>query len=74
MRIGSLFSGYGGLDMAVEAVTGARPEWFCEWDDAPSRVLSYHWPHVTNYRDVTAVDWEALPPVDIITVLWEPGA
>lgn len=65
--IGSMFSGYGGLDLAVEAVTGATPAWFCEWDDPPSRILDHHWPHVTNHRDVTTVDWDALPPVDIIT-------
>ena len=68
MRIGSLFSGYGGLDMAVEAVfPDARPAWFCEWDDAPSRILAHHWPDVPNLRDVTAVDWSAVEPVDIIT-------
>lgn len=27
LKIGSLFSGYGGLDMAVESVTGARTAW-----------------------------------------------
>ena len=68
MRIGSLFSGMGGLDMAVESVfPGARPVWFCEWDDAPSRILAHHWPDVPNLRDVTAVDWSAVEPVDIIT-------
>jgi len=68
MRIGSLFSGYGGLDMAVEDVfPGAVPAWFCEWDDAPSRILAHHWPDVPNLRDVTAVDWSQVEPVDIIT-------
>ena len=68
MRIGSLFSGYGGLDLAVEQVfPGAVPAWFCEWDDAPSRILAHHWPDVPNYRDVSAVDWDAVKPVDIIT-------
>src|SRR5699024_12825989 len=61
MRIGSLFSGYGGLDMAVEAVVpGAAPAWFCEWDDAPSKVLAHHWPDVPNLSDVTLIDWEEL--------------
>lgn len=67
MKIGSLFSGYGGLDRAVEAVTGAQPAWFCEWDDAPSRVLAHHWPGVPNHRDVTTIDWREIEPVDIIT-------
>ena len=68
MRIGSLFSGTGALDMAVEAVfPGAAPAWFCEWDDAPSKVLAHHWPDVPNLRDVTVVDWSQVEPVDIIT-------
>ena len=67
LTIGSLFSGYGGLDMAVEQVTGARPAWFVEFDEAPSKILAHHWPDVPNHGDVTAVDWAAMPPVDIIT-------
>ena len=68
MKIGSLFSGTGALDMAVEQVfPNARPAWFCEWDDAPSKVLAHHWPDVPNLRDVTAVDWSQVEPVDIIT-------
>lgn len=62
-----MFSGYGGLDMAVEAVTGAQPAWFCEWEDAPSKVLAHHWPTVPNFRDVTQVDWGQVPRVDILT-------
>lgn len=67
MKIGSLFSGTGALDMAVEQVTGATPAWFCEWDEAPSKILSHHWPQVPNYRDVTQIDWSEVEPVDIIT-------
>lgn len=67
LTIGSMFSGMGGLDMAVEAVTGATPAWFCEWEDAPSRVLAHHWPHVPNHRDVTQIDWATMPRVDILT-------
>lgn len=67
LTIGSLFSGYGGLDLAVEAVTGARPAWFVEFDEAPAKILAHHWPDVPNYGDVTKVDWSAMPKVDIIT-------
>src|SRR5699024_12141921 len=68
MRIGSLFAGTGGLDMAVESVfPGALTAWFCEWDEAPSRILAHHLPDVPNLRDVTAVDWSQVEPVDIIT-------
>ncbi|AYR02558.1 DNA methylase [Gordonia phage Bibwit] len=67
MKVGSLFSGYGGLDLAVEAAFGAEPAWFVEFDDAPSRILAHHWPHVPNYGDVTAIDWTQVEPVDVLT-------
>lgn len=67
MKIGSLFSGYGGLDLAAEKLFGAEVAWFCEWEKAPSRVLAKHYPNVPNFRDVTKVDWETVPAVDILT-------
>lgn len=67
MRIGSLFTGAGGLDMAVEQVTGATPAWFVEFDPNPSKVLARHWPDVPNFGDVTAVNWAQVDPVDILT-------
>jgi len=67
MRIGSLFSGYAGLDMAVAAHYDATVAWHVEFDKAPSKVLAHHWPDVPNHGDVTAVDWSQVEPVDIIT-------
>jgi DNA (cytosine-5)-methyltransferase 1 len=67
MKIGSLFSGYGGLDLAVMNVTGAQVAWHCEWDDAPSKILEKHFPNVPNYRDVSQVDFTKVEPVDILT-------
>lgn len=67
VRIGSLFTGAGGLDMAVEQVTGASPAWFVEFDPNPSKVLARHWPDVPNFGDVTAVNWAQVDPVDILT-------
>lgn len=66
MKIGSLFSGYGGLDLAVEAIFNAQPAWFCEYDEAPSKVLAHHWPDVPNLRDVTQINWAQVEPVDIL--------
>jgi DNA (cytosine-5)-methyltransferase 1 len=65
--IGSLCSGYGGLDVAVEQFFDAEPAWFAEYDDAPSRILAHHWPDVPNYGDMTAIDWATVPKVDIVT-------
>ena len=66
LRLGSMFAGYGGLDLAIESVFGARTVWQAEWEDAPSAVLARHWPGVPNLRDVTTVDWAQVEPVDII--------
>ena len=67
MKIGSLFSGYGGLDLAVRNVTGAEVAWHCEWEDAPSKILDAHFPGVPNYKDVSKVDFTQVEPVDILT-------
>ena len=67
MKIGSLFSGYGGLDLAVMNVTGAEVAWHCEWEDAPSAILDKHFPGVPNFKDVSKVDFTKVEPVDILT-------
>jgi DNA (cytosine-5)-methyltransferase 1 len=67
MKIGSLFSGYGGLDIAVISVTGAEVAWHCEWDEAPSKILEKHWANVPNYKDVSKVDFTKVEPIDILT-------
>ena len=66
MRIGSLCSGYGGLDLAAEHVFGATTVWHAEYEAAPSAILAAHW-DVPNHHDITAIDWQAVEPVDIIT-------
>jgi HNH endonuclease/C-5 cytosine-specific DNA methylase len=60
MRIGSLFSGAGGLDMAVEAAFGGTTVWHAEIDTAASKVLAHHWPGVPNLGSVTEIDWANL--------------
>jgi DNA (cytosine-5)-methyltransferase 1 len=67
MKIGSLFSGYGGLDIAVAEHYNAEVAWHCEWDDAPSKILAKHYPNVPNYRDVSQVDFTQVEPIDILT-------
>jgi len=67
LRVGSLFSGYGGLDLAVLNVLDAEMAWHCEWEDAPSAILAKHFPDVPNYRDVSKVDFTQVEKVDILT-------
>ena len=66
MKIGSLFSGVGGLDLGVMEALGGTVAWHAEFEDAPSRILAHHWPSVPNLGDVTKVDWTAVEPVDVI--------
>ncbi|MDR1188511.1 MAG: DNA cytosine methyltransferase, partial [Bifidobacteriaceae bacterium] len=66
LRLGSLFSGMGGLDLAVEEVLGARAVWFCENDPAAAEAYAAHWPGVPNLGDIGQVDWAAVPPVDAL--------
>lgn len=67
MKIGSLFSGYGGLDMGVQSAIGGNVAWHVEFDKAPSAILNYHWPDIPNYGDIRSVDWSSVPPVDVLT-------
>ena len=66
LRVGSLFSGYGGLDLAVEEVFGARTIWFSEINEPVARVFSHHWPDAPNLGDITTIDWNAVPAVDVL--------
>lgn len=65
IRIGSLFSGAGGLDLAVEEVFGGRLVWVCEIDPAACTVLDKRF-GVPNLGDITAVDWSTVEPVDVL--------
>lgn len=67
MRIGSLCSGYGGLDMGVQQVLGGKVAWHCEKDKNASLILAHHWPEVPNLGDITTIDWHSVPRVDILT-------
>lgn len=65
MRVGSLCSGIGGLELGVERATGAATAWQAEIDPAASAVLAEHWPDVPNIGDIR--DLTAMTPVDILT-------
>src|ERR1044071_3977450 len=65
MRIGSLCSGVGGLDLAMEAM-GHEIVWQAECDRSAGAVLAHHWPSVPNLGDISTVDWSEVEPVDAI--------
>jgi len=72
MRLGSLCSGYGGLELGISQVLDIEPVWCSEIDKDASKVLAAHDPSVPNLGDLTAIDaagWAtiaAMEPVDII--------
>lgn len=66
-RIGSLFTGAGGLDRAaLQVFPGSSIAWHCENDPAACKVLAHHHPAVPNHGDITQVDWAAVEPVDVL--------
>ncbi|MEY9845775.1 DNA (cytosine-5)-methyltransferase 1 [Streptacidiphilus sp. BW17] len=67
LRLGSLCSGYGGLDLAAAEVLGTEPVWHAETDPGASAILARHWPTVPNLGDISAVDFRAVEPVDVLT-------
>lgn len=66
MRIGSLCTGYGGLDHAVQNVYGGTLVWVSDIDKGACKLLAHRYPDVPNLGDMTAVDWSAVEPVDVI--------
>lgn len=63
MKVGSLFTGYGGLDLAI----GGDLAWYSEIEPAAIQILEHHFPGVPNLGDITKINWDEVEPVDIIT-------
>ena len=66
--IGSLFTGYGGLDMAARMALDpdARVAWVSDVEPGPCRLAEVRWPGVPNLGDITQIDWETVESVDVI--------
>lgn len=82
LRIGSLFTGTGALDLAVMDIFDAQAVWHAQYEPPDKKgkedknqyaaqILARHWPTVPNLGDITKVDWRAVlderGPVDIVT-------
>jgi DNA (cytosine-5)-methyltransferase 1 len=82
LRIGSLFTGTGALDLAVMDVYDAEVVWHSQYEPPDkngkedknqyaARILARHWPDVPNLGDITKVDWHVVieehGPIDILT-------
>lgn len=77
LTVGSLCSGYGGLDLGLALGLGVptRTAWHVEYDGVtkkgelagPKLILAHRFPDVPNYGDVKLTDWAAVEPVDWLT-------
>jgi DNA (cytosine-5)-methyltransferase 1 len=66
LRIGSLCTGYGGLDLAVEAHFNAETIWCAEFDKYASQVIEQRF-NIPNYGNIKEIDWASMPEIDILT-------
>lgn len=65
LTYGSVFSGIEAASVAWEPL-GMRPQFFCEVDEFPSRVLAARYPNVPNLGDMTQLDVASLPHIDVL--------
>ena len=67
LRIGSLCTGYGGLDMAVQQVLGGTTAWTSDIDPGAAQIITHRMPGTPNLGDLTTTDWASIEPVDVVT-------
>lgn len=75
MKIGSLFTGIGGLELGVcDTVTSIAPygndiEWIAETNENALKIIEHStmFHGVPNLGDVTKINWTTVPDVDCIT-------
>lgn len=71
VRIGSLFSGIGGLELGLECALrdggfDVETTWQCEQDPWCRGILARHWPSAVRYDDVRGVGAGNAPRVDVL--------
>jgi DNA (cytosine-5)-methyltransferase 1 len=66
MKLGSLFAGIGGFDLAARWA-GIETVWQVEYDEFCQKVLAKHFPKAKRYGDINEINFKELEPVDIIS-------
>jgi DNA (cytosine-5)-methyltransferase 1 len=65
VKVGSLFSGVGGLDLGFER-QGFSISWACDKEKSCRKILAKHFPNTTIYEDVRTIDPLKTSPVDVV--------
>lgn len=65
-KMGSLFSGSGGFELAA-TLCDIEPRWSSEIEPFPIRVTTKRFPHMKHYGDISTIKGSELEPVDLIT-------
>lgn len=66
--VGSVCTGYGGLDIGVlAAFGGGRIAWCADPDPHITKILAARFPGVPNLGDIRAIDWTRVEPVEVLT-------
>lgn len=66
MRIGSLFSGIGGLELGLERAGVGHTVWQVEQDAGCRGILARHWPQAERFDDVRTAGAANLAAVDVV--------
>ena len=67
LSVGSLCTGYGGLEMGLETVYGEIDLRFVsDIDKDVKTLLEHHHPNIPNLGDLTTVDWETVNQIDLL--------
>lgn len=70
ITIGSLCTGYGGIELGLAQTMPTEVAWHADNDPAAALLLAHRYPGVPNYGDLTSVDWASAQRVDVITAGW----
>jgi DNA (cytosine-5)-methyltransferase 1 len=62
----SLFTGYGGFDLAC-IEHGIESVGFSEIDKSACALLKYRYPEIPNFGDITKIEPSSLPDFDLLT-------
>ncbi|MCE6993262.1 DNA cytosine methyltransferase [Saccharothrix sp. S26] len=66
--VGSLCTGYGGLDLGVlAALGGGRVAWVADPDPHITQILAARMPGSPNLGDIRTIDWTTVEPVEVLT-------